>query len=68
MNDLVKTSVPGLLKDKKNGMIINKNEAEYQRVLAGRQKNKELQFMRREIDTLKIQVQMLMDKLGLNNV
>lgn len=37
----VKTDQPGYLKDTRTGVIINTNDTDYQKILAGRQKQQE---------------------------
>jgi len=63
--DLVKTNVHGLYKDKKTGVVINKDEGKYQTVLANRKRSQEYQLLRQEIELLKQQVKILMDKVGM---
>lgn len=62
---LIKTNVVGLVKDKKTNMIINKDMSRYQQVLASRQRDKGYQLLRQEIDILKEQVKMLMEKMNI---
>lgn len=47
-----KTTVPGLLKDKKTGVVINTNNGEYEQILAAREKNNEQNRIKRMLDEL----------------
>jgi len=64
-DNLIKTTVPGLLKNKKTGTVLNTNIEEYNLALAGRQRNKEIQTMKQEIVLLQIRIEMILDHLGM---
>ncbi len=64
MNDFIKTTVPGLIKNKKTRTIINTNVGEYKQVLAGRKRNKEFQLMKQEISQLREQINYLTRKIA----
>jgi len=61
LHPLIKTSVPGLLKDKKTNTFLNNNVEELIRAKAGRERQKEIMHMKREIEILKQQVATLID-------
>lgn len=56
MNRLVKTNVPGLLKDSKTGLIVNTNQDELNAVRARRKASRAVQ---NEIAFLKAEIQKL---------
>lgn len=53
MQQFVRTETPGYLKDITTGAIINTNDAELQQLMIARQKAKETDIVKRELDKLK---------------
>jgi hypothetical protein len=62
-DQLMKTPIPGLVKNKRTGAFLNTNIGEYHQVVAGRKQNKELHSMKVDIEILKKQVAELMIKI-----
>ena len=63
MIEYIKTNVPGLVKEKKSATIINKNKADYARVVSSRKKNKEILSMQQDIEQLKHEILLLMERI-----
>jgi hypothetical protein len=62
--DLIKTNVPGLLKDKNTSMVINSNEGDFARIKASRIKGKQLLELRNELNQAKKDIQRIFEILG----
>jgi hypothetical protein len=53
MTIYAKTSIPGLVRDMSTQVIINTNDAEYNRILEQRKQHKQTQAVQHQIDSLK---------------
>ena len=47
--DLIKTNIPGYMKDKKTGVIINTNVDQHKQAIAARNSFKEMEILKRQI-------------------
>lgn len=56
MDRYVETTAPGYVIDNVTGAVINTNEQEYLKILAQRQKAKQLNQLQSEVDSLKTDI------------
>jgi hypothetical protein len=63
---LVKTNVPGLVKDKNTNTVINKNVGEYEGILASRQQRRDFKDLQNDVQVLKNQVKRILEILEIN--
>lgn len=59
------TNVPGFMKHKKTGVVINTNNGQYQMILAQRQKAKTEKILEQRVEELEKQVSFLLSKIGI---
>jgi hypothetical protein len=63
---LAKTNVPGLVKDKNTNTVINKNDGEYEGILAARQQRRDFKELQNDVQVLKEQMKLILETLKIN--
>ncbi len=62
--ELIKTNIPGLMKDKKSKLIINTDENDYNRAKLTRKQHAEFNTLKTDVELIKKQLQMIIEKLN----
>ena len=62
--ELEKTNAPGYFKDKKRNVVINRNDVQYQQVLASREKSKKNQEIQNKVESLEDKVDQMCSQVN----
>jgi len=62
--ELIKTNIPGLLKDQKTRLIINNDENDFNRAKMAREQTKELSILKADVEIIKKQLKIITEKIN----